>query len=248
MHPAFGQTTHRPWALPTNRWRWRQSWCDLLFAHWPIAADRLRPFVPKSLDIEEFDGTSWVGVVPFWMSGVMRRPWPDMPFISAFGELNVRVYVTHGGKSGVWFFSLDATNPLAVWAARRFFSLPYFHAAIKMEKSSGEISYALQRKRSVPPACFQARYQPVSGAFRAQPGTIEHWLTERYCLYTTSAAGRLYCCEVHHVPWPLQQAEAEIQINTVCEATTGIELHGPPVLLHFATRLDVVVWPLELVA
>lgn len=245
MHPAFQRTHHRPWALPTHPWRWRQSWCDLLFAHWPIAAEALRPWVHEALDIQECDGTSWIGVIPFRMTGVMRRRWPDMPYLSAFAELNVRVYVTYEGKPGVWFFSLDATNPLAVWAARRFFSLPYFHADIHIQASPSGLHYASQRKRSLSQACFQAHYQPVSEVFEAVPGTIEHWLTERYCLYTTCAAGSLYRAEVHHRPWPLQLAEADLESNTVCQATTGIELDGPPVLLHFAQRLDVVVWPLE---
>lgn len=245
MHPAFRRTDHRPWALPLHRWRWRQSWCDLLFAHWPVAANVIRPFVPDTLELQEFDGTSWIGLIPFRMSGVMRRPWPDIPYISAFAELNVRVYVTRDGKPGVWFFSLDATNPLAVWAARRFFYLPYFHADIHIQSSSSGIRYASQRKRSVPEAGFRACYRPVSAVFEAKAGTIDHWLTERYCLYAASAEGSLYRCEVHHLPWPLQKAEANIEINTVCQATVGLKLSEQPALLHFAERLDVVVWSPE---
>src|SRR5690554_1769026 len=115
MHPALTQTDHRPWPLPAHRWTWRQTWCDLLFAHWPIDAKKLRPLVPEALTIQEYDGTSWIGVVPFRMEGVMLRPLPDLPWLSAFPELNVRLYVEYGGKPGVWFLSLDATNPLAVW-------------------------------------------------------------------------------------------------------------------------------------
>ncbi len=111
------QQAHRPWPIPKRRWIWRQSWCDLLFAHWPIEASQIRRLVPEPLQIDEFDGTSWIGIVPFRMEGVMRRPFPDMPWISAFPELNLRLYVHHQGKPGVWFLSLDATNPLAVWAA-----------------------------------------------------------------------------------------------------------------------------------
>ena len=243
MHHALRRTDHRPWPLPTCRWKWRQSWRHLLFAHWPVSADLIRPFVPDGLEIQEYDGTSWIGVIPFRMSGVMRRPWPDLPYISAFDELNMRVYVTRDGKPGVWFFSLDATNPLVVWAARRFFHLPYFQADIDVEISTSSIQYSSRRKGSVPEAGFRAQYHPISDVFEAEPGTIDHWLTERYCLYAASAEGGLYRCEVHHHPWPLQKAEANIEINTVCEATTGIELSGQPMLLHFSERLDVVVWP-----
>ena len=121
MHPALSRTDHRPWPLPSGPWRWRQCWRDLLFAHWPVPVSALRSLVPASVAIQEFDGTSWVGVVPFRMTGVMLRPLPDVPGISAFPELNLRLYVDVGGKPGVWFISLDAASSLAVWAARRFF-------------------------------------------------------------------------------------------------------------------------------
>jgi len=127
-HDAFGQTDHRPWPLPPGRWSWRQSWRDLLFAHWPVAAAAIRPLVPAELTVQEFDGTSWIAVVPFRMAGVMRRPLPDLPWVSAFPELNVRVYVEAGGKPGVFFFSLDATNPLT----------PSFQLAIGHGTSGGE--------------------------------------------------------------------------------------------------------------
>jgi len=143
MHSAFDRVDHRPWPIPSHRWTWRQSWCDLLFAHWPIPAADLRPLVPAPLEVQEFDGTSWIGIVPFRMQGVMRRPWPDLPYFSAFPELNVRLYVEHEGRPGVWFLSLDATSALAVWAARRFFHLPYFHSKIRLSGLLDETSYTL---------------------------------------------------------------------------------------------------------
>src|SRR5690242_1283914 len=125
LRPALAPADHRPWSLPDRPWTWRQTWHDLLFAHWPIPAAKLRHLVPAELTIQEFDGTSWIGVVPFRMTGVVRRPLPDLPWISAFPELNVRVYVERDGRAGVWFLSLDAARWLAVWTARRFFHLPY---------------------------------------------------------------------------------------------------------------------------
>src|SRR5690606_562879 len=118
---AFARIEHRPWPPPATNWAWRQSWLDLLFAHWPVPAAVVRKLVPPGLGIDEFQGTTWVGVVPFRMAGVMRRPFPDVPWISAFLELNLRLYVERDGRPGVWFLSLDAGNPLAVWAARRWF-------------------------------------------------------------------------------------------------------------------------------
>lgn len=237
MHPAFARTDHRAWPVPDRPWSWRQTWRDLLFAHWPIPAAVLEPYVPKPLRIQEFDGTSWVAVVPFRMSGVMRRPFPDLPWISAFPELNVRIYVEHGGRPGVWFLSLDATNPLAVWAARRFFHLPYYRARMSLTRQGDTIHYRSER----PSARLVASYRPASEVYASVPGSLEHFLTERYCLYAKAPDGSLWRNEVHHLPWPLQKAEAEIETNTML-AFHGIRVEGPPALLHYAHAIDVVVW------
>lgn len=238
MHPAFTRSTHRPWPAPSRPWSWRQSWRDLLFLHWPVPAAQLRPLVPRALHVQTFGGTSWVGIVPFRMAGVMRRPFPDVPWVSAFPELNVRLYVEAEGKPGVWFLSLDATNPLAVWAARRFFHLPYYRADITLAYDGSQIRYDAARRGAG--ARFRARYRPAGTVYEARAGDLEHWLTERYCLYALSPQGKLLRNEVHHVPWPLQHAEAEIEHNTLV-APYGIALAGPP-LCHFARRVDVVVW------
>src|SRR5699024_317697 len=243
-HPALGKQDHRPWPIPSGRWKWRQSWCDLLFAHWPIPAAVLRPLVPDPLEIQEFDGTSWVGIVPFRMEGVMRRPWPALPWISAFPELNVRLYVEHEGKRGVWFLSLDATNPLAVWAAKRFVYLPYRKANMYIKRNGGGFSYYSERIHRHPDITFEGTYQPASEVYQAEPGTLEHWLTERYCLYAQDTNGDLYRSEVHHKPWPLQKAEADIQTNELLDPF-GIELPDEEPLLHFAQQLDVIIWSAE---
>ncbi len=222
----------------------RQSWHDLLFAHWPVPARALRALVPPSLAIQEFDGTSWVGVVPFRMSGVMVRPLPDLPGVSAFPELNLRLYVERDGKPGVWFVSLDATNALAVWAARRFFDLPYFRADMTTRPvDDGERIHYVCRRRDAG-VRFEGTYGPTSDVHRAQPGTIEHFLTERYCLYAQTRDGGIRRTNIHHRPWPLQAATAQIDENTVGDAQ-GIALPGAPALLHFSRQLDVVVWSPE---
>ena len=245
MHPALVRVDHRPWPLPTRPWSWRQSWRDLLFAHWPIDAARLRPLVPESLEIQEFDGTSWIGIVPFRMAGVMRRPLPDLPWISAFPEINLRLYVERDGRPGVWFLSLDATNPLAVWAARRFFHLPYVRAAISISEKADRFDYRSTRTEGE--IEFQAEYAPTSSPYEARAGTLEHWLTERYCLYAESPRGDLFRAEVHHLPWPLQEARAEIERNDLL-TPHGVSVEGPPTLVHFSRRIDVVVWSPEKIA
>lgn len=241
-HPSLSQQAHRPWPIPPQWWSWRQSWRDLLFAHWPVPVEWLRPYIPPALELQQFDGTAWLGIVPFRMAGVMRRPLPDLPWISAFPELNVRTYVTHQGKDGVWFFSLDATNPLAVWAARRFFHLPYYNAAIELQYDGARIHYRSQRANGR--GSFRASYQPTAGTYEARPGSLEHWLTERYSLYAQSPRGTLYRAEVHHVPWPLQPAQADILENRLLDAYNHT-LDSAPSLLHFARRIDVIVWSLQ---
>jgi uncharacterized protein YqjF (DUF2071 family) len=239
-HVALSRLDHRPWPMPGVRWTWRQSWCDLLFAHWPVRAGMLRGVVPDALELQEFDGTAWLGVVPFRMEGVMRRPWPDMPGISAFPELNVRTYVSRDGKPGVWFLSLEAASRLAVWAARRFFHLPYFFAEMALSEQSGTIRYSSRR----PDAEVRATYRATSEPYFARPGSLEHWLTERYCLYAQAPDGRILRNDVHHHPWPLQSADASFEHNTLL-AAHGLSIQEPPALLHFARRLDVIVWNAE---
>ena len=199
--------------------------------------------MPEELCIQEYDGTSWVGVVPFRMSGVMLRPLPDVPGISAFPELNVRLYVERDGKPGVWFLSLDARNRLAVWGAKRFFHLPYFHARMSCDRDGQRMRYASDRIDAPGPARFRGEYGPVGAAYEARPSTLEYFLTERYCFYARAPGGALLRAEVHHRPWSLQAAEADIEENTLT-AAHGFALTGAPPMLHFARRIDVVGWSL----
>lgn len=169
----------------------------------------------------------------------MHRPFPDIPGLSAFPELNVRLYVEVDGKPGVYFLSLDATNPLAVWAARRYFHLPYHRAVMSVVCNGAEFAY--QSRRVVGSAAFAAKYHPLGEQYESKPGTLEHWLTERYCLYAVSPDGKLLRNEVHHVPWPLYAAEANIETNTMLDPFK-IRLPDTAPLLHFAPRVDVIVW------
>lgn len=221
-----------------------QSWHDLLFVHWPISPAVMRPLIPSQLALDTFEGQCWVGVVPFWMSGVRGRGMPALPGASCFPELNVRTYVAHGGKPGVYFFSLDAASRLAVWTARTLYHLPYFHANMQSETTGNEIVYRSMRCGAA--AEFRARYSPIAPVELRRPGTLEHWLTERYCLYTLHKR-EVYRGEIHHTPWPLQDASADLRVNTMASAA-GVVLPGTPPVLHFAKRLDVVIWPLRRVS
>lgn len=242
MHVAFSRTDHRQWPVPHGRWTWRQSWKDLLFAHWPVAASALRPHVPAGLTVQEFAGTSWIGVVPFRMSGVMRRPFPDLPWLSAFPELNLRLYVERDGKPGVWFLSLDASNAVAVWAARRFFHLPYFLAEIAFDHRPDGFAFSSHRTGGPGRGSFRAHYRSSSPPFEAKPGSLESFLAERYCLCAQAPGGALYRADVHHVPWPLQEARGEVEASELL-LPHGLRVDGAPIL-HFSSGVDVVVWPM----
>jgi uncharacterized protein len=239
MDPLLALTDHRPFPLPAGPWVMQQVWHDLLFAHWPLPPEALRPLVPPELPLDLCDGKAWVAVTPFWMSGVRPRGLPALPWLSRFPELNVRTYVTLDGKPGVFFFSLDAARLPAVWAARIGYRLPYFHAEMRVRGDS-PIHYTCRRRRLRTEAEFEGYYRPVGAAAPALPGTLAHFLTERYCLYTL-AAGRVYRAVIHHAPWPLQRAEADITKNTMAQAA-GITLPGAAPHLLFSRQLRVLIW------
>jgi uncharacterized protein YqjF (DUF2071 family) len=222
-----------------------QTWHDLLFAHWPVATDVLCRQLPAGLELDTFDGRAYIGVVPFRMSGIRLRGLPAVPGVSAFPEINLRTYAIHGGRRGVFFLSLDATNAVAVWAARRFYRLPYFRARMRCQAEGSQVRYESERThRGFPAVGFRARYGPTGGEVLSRPGSLAHWLTERYCLFTSDAAGRLQTSEISHAPWPLQPAEAHIERNDLA-LPFGFALTEAPELLHFARRLDVHLWSLE---
>jgi hypothetical protein len=229
-------------------WLLSQTWRHVLFAHWPVSRDALRVVIPPALEIDTFDGHAWLGVTPFRITGARPRGLPPLLGVSSFPEINVRTYVRLGNKSGVWFLSLDAGGALAVWLARRLYHLPYFRARMSVRSRAGEIEYQSRRRdRGAPPAEFRARYHPLGPAFRALPGTLEHFLAERYCLF---AAGdrQLFRADIAHRPWPLQRAEARIETNTMAAAhelaLPDASSHAQPHLLY-AARMDVRIWPLQ---
>ena len=240
-HGILDDVSHRPWPLPAEPWIMTQTWNDLLFAHWPVARSTLRGLVPSQLDLDLFDDQAWIGIVPFHMTNVAPRFVPSLPWLSAFPELNVRTYVTAHGKAGVYFFSLDAANSLAVAGARLFFHLPYFAADMAVVPREDAIGYASHRVGGG--ADFVGSYRPTGPVFAPRPGTLEHFLTERYCLHTLDRAGRVCTVEIHHPAWALQTAEAEVAINSMASAA-GVRLPETAPLLHFARRQDMIGWAL----
>jgi uncharacterized protein len=215
----------------------KQRWHDLLFAHWRVPLAALREVVHPAVPIDEFDGSAWIGVTPFEVRGFRPRWLPPPPRLSRFLECNVRTYVTVGGKPGIWFFSLDAERRYAVRGARRFWRLPYFLA----EMEAGERYRTRRVSDDGPAAELDIAYEPAGPAFHARPGTLDHFLTERYCLYTLDDDARVLRGDIDHPPWSLQPARADVRVNTMGDQV-GVDLSGDP-LLHFAARQDVIFWP-----
>ena len=242
------QSVHRPWPPPEDRpWVQGQTWDDLLFAHWRLDEDVLRSVVPPQLPIDTFDGAAWLGITPFRISGFRIRGTLPVPRLSTFLELNVRTYVTLEEKPGIYFFSLDCESPIAVEAARRTYRLPYYRARMSARRDGQWIRYSSTRKESGErPFVFEGRYRATGSVEQPVAGSLEHFLTERYCLYTLDERQDVRRADIHHPPWPLQPAEAEIELNTM--APEGIELPDEEPLCHFARRQDVVAWALEPVA
>ncbi|GJM23129.1 MAG: hypothetical protein DHS20C15_30440 [Planctomycetota bacterium] len=261
-------STHRDLPPPKRAWILAQSWCELLFAHWSFSPAAIRPLLPPGLMLDTFGGRAWIGVVPFRMADVHPRGLPGLPGARAFPELNVRTYVTVGELRGVYFFSLDATSKLAIAAARAWFKLPYHHARMRSERDGDVIHYSCERtaqaagheraraarasrpgtssshtqsEREHAPPRFEADYAPTGPVTLAEPKSLERWLTERYLLFSVAPDGRVLRGDVHHAPWPLQPARAELRVNTMLEPL-GLELPGPPESLLYAERVDVQTW------
>jgi uncharacterized protein YqjF (DUF2071 family) len=238
------QTEHRPYPLPAKPWVMTQTWNRLLFAHWPVPVSWLREYIPSAFTIDTFDGIAWIGVIPFDINHLRLRGLPPIPFTSYFPEINVRTYIIEDNKPGVFFFSLDATNSMAVAAARTFFHLPYFNAHIEVETQKNSVQYTNQRtNKNANPASFAASYRPTSPIFHASKGSLDEWLTARYCLYTCTK-NQLYRGEIHHAPWPLQHAEAEIIHNTMHPILTSSILQTKPIL-HYVQQIKALFWLLD---
>jgi hypothetical protein len=247
MQPPLQAVAHRPWPLPAGPWIIEFTWHDLLFLHWPVPPASLRGLLPASLELDLHAAQAWVGVVPFFMSGIRLRGLPPLPGTSAFAEVNLRTYVRFRGQPGVYFFSLDAASLLGVRTGRAWYHLPYFHARMSVDHDGDAVRYSSERRESPRPAEFRARYRPASEVRPSLPGSLEHWLTERYCLFTADRRSGVHRADIHHQPWPLQTAEAELETETLARAA-GITLPAIPPLAHFSRKLEVWVWRPERLA
>lgn len=252
MREFLIRSSHTPRPLPSGRWQITQRWNDLLFAHWPVPAASIARLLPEGLEPDVFQGSAWLGMVPFWLDRIKVRGLPVIPGMRSFPDLNVRTYVrdelTH--TPGMYFFSLDATNLLAVVLAHTFFHLPYHWAEMRLDqRSEREFAFYSRRRLTDAEVIFKARYRglgPTHKLAECGAGTLEHFLMERSSLFTRNRAGQAVRASLHHVPWPLEEAEAEIERNDLA-TSIGIDLPAIEPVLHYSRRLAVYVWPTELV-
>ncbi len=231
------EVAHRPYPLSKAPYVMSQVWRNLLFAHWRVPRDVLQKLIPEPLEVDVFDGSAWVGVVPFRMCEIRGRL---MPFHIDFLELNVRTYVKFGERHGVYFFSLDADHSLSVWGARTFYGLPYYRAKMSYENKNGVIKYSSKRLGAGSSAEFSAEYEPTGQAEIAEPGTLPYFLTERYCLMIAQG-GVVHRTDIHHAPWRLAPVRASIAANTMHEPL-GLSFDSAPDSLLYADEMKMVNW------
>jgi len=246
------RTSHKPRPLPAGRWAMAQRWNDLLFAHWPIPAAMIEKLLPEWLEADSFQGSAWLGAVPFWLDRIKLRGVPNLPGLRHFPDLNLRTYVRDRvtRTPGMYFFSVDSSNLIAVAMAHAVYRLPYRLAEMHMEpRSEREFAFFSRRRFARPEVIFKARYRGLGPTYKTAempPGTLEYFFSERNCVFSTNRAGQPIRANLHHVSWPLEDAEAEIERNDLADAV-GIELPKMPPVLHYSRRLAVYVWPAELV-
>lgn len=231
-------------ARPPGQPLMHQSWGKLLFMHWRVDERLLPPLIPRHLEIDTFDGSAWIGFVPFTMWDIRAFPpyVPPVPGLNAMHELNVRTYVHHAGVPGVWFFSLDCNSAAAVFGARAFYYLPYYNATIELEQRDTTIDY-ISNRTDDPPAAFRASWQIGEPLPTSTPDSLAFFLTERYCLFSEHK-GEIYRSRIHHNPWPLRKATLNSYTSTMIESVNLPTPAGEP-LLHYAEELSVDIWSLQ---
>jgi len=219
-----------------------QRWHHLLFLHWPIDADSLRPLIHEDLEVDTFEDKAYLGLVLFTMSGIRPRFAPPLPRLSSFHEFNVRTYVRHTDRSGVWFFSLDAANGLGAALARTLFKLPYHHARMDMRNSGGSVRYSGVRLNGNQPARLEATAGISGDTWYAEPGTLDNFLIERYRLFT-ECQNELLTLQVRHTPYPLRRVDS-VDFEQSLTAALGFNVVGDPII-HYSDGVSTEILGLE---
>jgi len=236
---------HRPFPIPSQKWIMRQSWRNVLFLHWPVPVEKLRPLIPSSLQIDTFNGSAWLGIILFVLEGIFPLGISSVSLTPKFPETNVRTYVKYKDKPGIYFISIDVENWASLNIAKRWYRLPYNSAQIFFRKD-GQTCYfqSIRKGNENPSISLKGKYGPISDVYYAKKGTLDHWLTERYCLYSSNNGVNIFCGEIHHQPWPLQKAEIDLVRNTLFNPF-NFELSKVKPIAHFSTGVDSLMWNIK---
>jgi uncharacterized protein YqjF (DUF2071 family) len=236
VHPPHcTEPVHRPVML--------MEWRTITFLHWRYDVADVQRLLPAALEVEERDGAAWAGLVPFSM--VVRPPGvPELPWVSRFPETNVRTYVRGPkGRTGVWFFSLDAGRLPAVVTARATYRLPYFWSRMQVRRDGGQVTYVSSRRWPGPAGARSSVRVRVEAPYDPSELTeFDHYLTARFGLFARTPGGRLTYSPAEHPPWPLRRATVLERDDTLVAAAGLPEPSGDPIA-HFSDGVAVRVGP-----
>jgi uncharacterized protein YqjF (DUF2071 family) len=227
-------------SMPYEKWIMKQSWKNVFFIHLPVSAPSLRPHIPSCLDLDVYEGEPWISLVLFTIEGIYLK---GIPFsvVSAFPEINVRTYISYNKRPGVFFLSLDAKHWATYTIAKKWYHLPYYESQISVKQTNQFTSYnSIRKDRKVVPAEFKGTLKSLSETFYSKQNSLEYWLTERYYLYSSNQGKDAFRAKIHHEPWQLQEAKAEINANTLISSMNILPLNEDPIV-HFSTGTNVLI-------
>jgi hypothetical protein len=237
------QIDHIPFKLPNKSYSLSQEWRYLTFLHWIVDSKNIRPYLPDNLELDTYNGKAYVSTIPFLMKNVRPRFLPSIYGISTFPEFNIRTYVKHKNKTGVFFLTLDAQSIITCLFAPYAYGLPYRYSSGRIE--SIEKAYLWQSKRLSDQVEIKGQCKPLGKSMRAAKGSIEEFLFERYCLFTLHKK-KLCMAYVAHKPWIFKSGDSQLNINSLTESyNLGIKNSLKPDLVHISNGVKVKTWPLE---
>ncbi|MBS4176485.1 YqjF family protein [Lederbergia citrea] len=244
LHNEFLETDQRPFPLPSNPWLFTQTWDKLLFCHWSLPAELLRAHVPNDVDLDLFNGEAWIAIIPFKVNHMRVHGIPEIPYLNSYLELNLRTYVKYKGTPGIYFFTLDANKWSAVIGAKIGAQLPYRHSLMKMNIKENKVYFQSKRKHpGSSKESFYINYQSDSNLYLPEVESLEYWLFERYCFFTTRGK-HLYRGDIHHDRWRVSKAKATIQANSLVPFLPQKYFERQP-LLHLSASKQVFAWPIK---
>lgn len=241
MDDLLRVTAHRPWPPPERPYLQKEGWCSILFAHWPLPPDLLRPLIPPGLELDLWGGSAWLGITPFFMTDVRPHGLPAIPGFSTFPQVDLRTYVRRRDKPGVFYLNLEAPNPAAVWGARALYHMAYFLARVEGEVDGERVTFRSRRESDRGVVSWRSTHWPVSECRSVAPGTVEEFLIDRWVMYTAGGRHGLSRTEIHRLPWQIQDARVEILSNSLA-AAHGISLPDTPPLVHCSPGVETLIW------